>query len=69
MQETANAQSLSQSENSALARSKAKLEEAKEQFLKELNHRDPTWAAKVRQKKEADIAKMMDAKNELVKQT
>ncbi len=44
MQETANAQSLSHSENSALARSKLKLNEAKEQFLRELNLRDPTWA-------------------------
>lgn len=35
-------------QSNTLARSKLDLEEAKEQFLRELNRRDPTWAEKVR---------------------
>ena len=33
--------------------------------MKELNHRDPSWAAKVRAKKEADIAVMDQAKKQV----
>ena len=41
--------------SNTLVRSKLDLEEAKEQFLKELNRRDPTWADKVRQHKAKHI--------------
>lgn len=41
------------------------LQEAKENFLKELNRRDPGWADKVRQKKLEDIQKLESAKNML----
>ena len=41
-----------------LARSKQQLQDSKDQFLKELNRRDPNWAEKIRAKKQADILKM-----------
>ena len=41
--------------NQNLARSKRCLQEAKDQFLRELNRRDPNWAEKIRQRKEHDI--------------
>ena len=44
-------------------RSKQQLQESKEQFLKELNRRDPNWAEKIRARKQAQIVKIEDELN------
>ena len=44
-------------------RSKQQLQESKEQFLKELNRRDPNWAEKIRARKQAEIVKIEDELN------
>jgi len=41
------------------------LQEAKENFLRELNRRDPAWAEKMRQRKIEDIQKLENAKSML----
>ena len=49
--------------NQTLARSKQQLQDSKDQFLKELNRRDPNWADKIRARKQADIIKMEEEMN------
>lgn len=51
-----------------LARSKMQLQEAKENFLRELNRRDPGWAEKMRQRKIDDIQKLENAKSLLTQE-
>ena len=51
--------------NQNLARSKQQLADAKENFLKELNRRDPQWAEKIRQRKDQEIQQMNAAKQRI----
>jgi len=51
--------------NQILQQSKQSLQAAKDQFLKELNRRDPLWAEKIRQRKEQEIQTMNLAKQRI----
>ena len=50
---------------STLARSKQQLEDAKDQFLRELNRRDPQWAEKIRRRKDNEIQQMEAARSQI----
>ena len=47
---------------------KEQLEEAKRQFLRDLNKRDPTWRDKMRMRREDEVKKMEAQKDRLTKE-
>jgi hypothetical protein len=47
---------------------KEQLEEAKRQFLRDLNKRDPTWKDKMRMRREDEVKKMEAQKDRLTKE-
>ena len=52
-------------QNESLLRSKESLEEAKKQFLRDLNRRDPMWREKMRTRKLEEIRRLEMAKEKL----
>eukprot|EP00347_Sterkiella_histriomuscorum_P003092 403365623 len=62
-------QTLSQTvQNESLTRTRLSLEEAKKNFLRDLNKRDPQWRDKLRARKHDEIRRMELAKDKLVKE-
>lgn len=51
--------------NDLLARSKQQLEEAKKNFLRDLNKRDPLWRDKLKSRKVEEIKRMEIQKEKL----
>lgn len=59
---------LDESANSGLMQAREQLEEAKRQFLRDLNKRDPTWRDKMRLRREDEVKKMEAQKERLSKE-
>jgi hypothetical protein len=59
---------MDESNNSSLMQAKEQLEEAKRQFLRDLNKRDPTWRDKMRMRREDEVKKMEAQKDRLTKE-
>ena len=61
-------ETMDESNNSSLMQVKEQLEEAKRQFLRDLNKRDPTWRDKMRMRREDEVKKMEAQKDRLTKE-
>ena len=61
-------ETMDESNNSSLMQAKQQLEEAKRQFLRDLNKRDPTWRDKMRMRREDEVKKMEAQKDRLTKE-
>ncbi len=59
---------LEESASSGLMQAREQLEEAKRQFLRDLNKRDPTWKDKMRLRREDEVKKMEAQKERLSKE-
>lgn len=59
---------MDESSNSGLMQAREQLEEAKRQFLRDLNKRDPTWRDKMRIRREDEVKKMEAQKDRLSKE-
>ena len=56
------------SNNSSLMQAREQLEEAKRQFLRDLNKRDPTWRDKMRIRREDEVKRLEAQKDRLTKE-
>lgn len=56
------------SNNSSLIQAREQLEEAKRQFLRDLNKRDPTWRDKMRIRREDEVKRLEAQKDRLTKE-
>ena len=59
---------LDESANSSLIQAREQLEEAKRQFLRDLNKRDPAWREKMRLRREEEVKRMEATKEKLSKE-
>jgi hypothetical protein len=61
-------ETMDESNNSSLMQAREQLEEAKRQFLRDLNKRDPTWRDKMRIRREDEVKRMEAQKDRLTKE-
>lgn len=61
-------ETMDESNNSSLMQAREQLEEAKRQFLRDLNKRDPTWRDKMRMRREDEVKRMEAQKDRLTKE-